>query len=626
MKIINLKNTLLLGLVFITILSCERELSDDATDATYSKNGVIFTDDFIGMGTNFYFPYSGSKPTAWSVDREEGYNSNASLRFDVPNANDSEGTYAGAIFRMDGAGRNLTGFDALTFYVKASQGVVIDELGFGEDFIENKYMATIRNVSVGTNWTKIIIPIPDASKLLKERGMFRYAAGTNGTGGLGYTFWIDDLKFEKLGTIAHGQASIYSGTNKVETSFIGVSYNVDGLLSTFNMPNGSNQAVSITPAYLNFTSSNPTVASVSELGVVNVLAAGSAVITATFGDQAATGSLTVNSLGTFTSAPTPTINQSSVISIFSNAYNNVPVNYYNGYWQPYQTTQSADFTVSGDNILNYTSFNFVGIEFSSPTVDATMMSHLHLDVYIPSTLAAGTNFKVRVVDFGADGVFGGGNDTGHTTTYTAPTLVSSNWISINIPFTIMTGLSSRAHVGQIIFEGTNLPNFYTDNIYFYNDGSVIPSVPATAAPTPTTPSANVISVFSNAYTNIAGSDLNPNWGQATVTSQVSISGNNTLKYAGLNYQGLQLGSPQNVASKNFLHLDYYSANSTSLKVYLISPGPVEKAVTLTVPSVGGWNSIDIPLSSFSPVNLSNVIQLKFDGNGDIYLDNIYFRD
>ena len=120
--------------------------------------------------------------------------------------------------------------------------------------------------------------------------------------------------------------------------------------------------------------------------------------------------------------------------------------------------------------------------------------------------------------------------------------------------------------------------------------------------------------------------MNPNWGQATVTSQVSISGNNTLKYAGLNYQGLQLGSPQNVATKNFLHLDFYSANSTSLKVYLISPGPVEKAVTLTVPSIGGWNSIDIPLSSFSPVNLSNVIQLKFDGNGDIYLDNIYFRD
>ncbi len=232
MKIINLKNALLLALVFITSLSCERELSDDATDATFSKNGIIFTDDFIGMGTNFYFPYGGSKPTAWSVDREEGYNSNASLRFDVPNANDTEGNYAGAIFRVDGAGRNLTGFDALTFYVKASQGITIDELGFGEDFFPNKYIATIKNVSVGTNWTKIIIPIPDASKLLNERGMLRYAAGTNGTDGLGYTFWIDYLKFEKLGTIAHGQASILGGINKVETSFIGVSYNIDGLIST----------------------------------------------------------------------------------------------------------------------------------------------------------------------------------------------------------------------------------------------------------------------------------------------------------------------------------------------------------------------------------------------------------
>lgn len=58
----------------------------------------------------------------------------------------------------------------------------------------------------------------------------------------------------------------------------------------------------------------------------------------------------------------------------------------------------------------------------------------------------------------------------------------------------------------------------------------------------------MISVFSNAYTAIAGTDLNPNWGQATVVTQIPIQGNNTLKYAGLNYQGLQLGSPQNVSA------------------------------------------------------------------------------
>jgi hypothetical protein len=51
---------------------------------------------------------------------------------------------------------------------------------------------------------------------------------------------------------------------------------------------------------------------------------------------------------------------------------------------------------------------------------------------------------------------------------------------------------------------------------------------------------------------------------------------------------------------------------------------VETGYTLQVPT-SGWRSLDIQLSSFAPVNLSGVIQLKFEGNGDIFLDNIYFR-
>jgi len=164
-KINYFKSTFLLGMVLITGLGCERDLSDDAIVATYPKTAEIFIDAPVAMGSNFYFPYGGSKPTAWSVDNQTSYKGSASMRFDVPNANDPEGSYAGAIFRVDGAGRNLTNYDALTFYVKASQGVTIAEFGFGEDFIDNKYMATITNVSVGTNWTKIFIPM---QQVLKE--------------------------------------------------------------------------------------------------------------------------------------------------------------------------------------------------------------------------------------------------------------------------------------------------------------------------------------------------------------------------------------------------------------------------------------------------------------------------
>lgn len=463
-----LASFLLLGTIAIINTSCERELSDDATEATFPKIAEIFTDDFVAMGSNFYFPYGGSKATAWSVDREEGYNSNASMRFDVPNVTDPEGNYAGAIFRTEGAGRNLTDFDALTFYIKASQGVTIAELGFGEDFDQNKYMATITNVSVGTNWTKVIIPIPDASKLVQERGMFRYAAGTQATNGMGYTFWIDDLKFEKLGTIRTIGASIMNGSNASVNTFVGVNSNVTGIISTFNLPNGLNQVVNLSPSYFEFSSSNPTVATVNSSGLVTSLSAGTAIITATINGVQATGSLTVNCAGVFNHAPTPTINQANVISIFSDTYNNIPVNYYNGYWQPWQTTLSSDFSVNGDNILNYTNFNFVGIEFSSPTVNATSMTHFHIDVFIPGPIAPGRQLRVIVVDFGANGVYSGGDDTRHYNIFTAPFLVSQSWMSIDIPFSAMTDLASRTNLAQIILEGGDGSVIYADNIYFYN--------------------------------------------------------------------------------------------------------------------------------------------------------------
>lgn len=468
------KNSFLLLLVVMTNVNCERELSDDAKDATFPKTAEVFTDTPVGMGTNFYFPYGpdannpvGSKFSAWSVDTNVSYKGNASMRFDVPNSNDPQGNYAGGILRIDGAGRDLTGYDALTFWAKASQGVTIGEIGFGEDFYPNKYITTMTNISLGTAWTKYIIPIPDASKLLQEKGMFRYSAGTQGTNGMGYTFWIDELKFEKLGTILPLQASIMDGANVTRSTFVGVKSTITGVIATFNMPNGVNQSVAITPAFLNFTSSNPSVATVNDAGEVTPIAAGTATITATFNGQPATGSLTINCSGSFTHAPRPNLNPANVISIFSDAYTNVPVNYYNGYWAPWQTTQSNDFSVLGDNVLSYTNFNFVGIEFSNPTVNATSMTHLHLDVFFPGPIAPGRQLRVIVVDFGANGVFGG-DDTRHSTTFTAPTLVSQNWVSIEIPFSAMPGLGSRSKLAQLILEGGDNSNLYVDNIYFHN--------------------------------------------------------------------------------------------------------------------------------------------------------------
>jgi hypothetical protein len=467
-KKLDRKFALVILTISLFITSCERDLSDDAVIAGFPKTGEVFTDSFVNMGSDFYFPFAGSKPDAFSVDNQEGFQSNTSIRIDVPNAVDPTGNYAGAIFRIDGAPRDLSGFNALTFMVKASRGISADAIGFGQDFIQDKYQVTANNVNVGTNWSKVIIPIPDPSKLSEERGVFWYALGTQRTGGSGYIVWFDDIKFENLGTIGQPRPAISNATDVVTTSFIGVNLQVGGLIETFNLGSGIEQVVSLTPNYFDFSSSNPSVATVNPLGNVQVIAAGTTSITATLAGIEALGSLIVNSQGNFTLAPVPPLrNPSDVVSIFSDAYTNVNVDYYNGFWLPGQSTGSADFSVNGDNILNYTNFNHVGTQTSSPVTDISNMTMMHFDIYIPGPIPPNFDFLVSIEDWGADGADNGGDDSRQQIFVRRNQVVSDGWVSIDAPLTLL----NRNRIGLIIYEninGSSLRNFYLDNIYFYN--------------------------------------------------------------------------------------------------------------------------------------------------------------
>lgn len=616
-KILTLALTL--SLAILTVVSCKRDIND-LEPATFPTTPEVFIDGF-SAGLN-YGAFGGSKVTAFDVDTEVKFKGSASMKFAVPDAGDPLGAYAGGSY-FTSTGRDLSGYDALTFWAKASKSATIDVVGFGNDFGESKFLTTLRDVPVNTNWQKYIIPIPDPSKLKEERGMFFYSEGPEG--GLGYTFWIDEVKFEKLGTLAHPRPAILDGQDQVLSAEIDQNLNIGGLKATFNMPTGVDQSVEAAPAYFTFSSSNPSVASVSSAGVVSVLDTGNAVITAKLGNLDAAGSMTLSSsghaVGPQTPAPTPTVSADSVISLFSNAYTNVPVDTWNTHWQ-FSTAEDFDVKIAGNDVKRYRSLNFVGIEFASQTINASAMTHFHLDLWTPDPTELPAAFKVLLVDFGANGTFDGGDDSSYELAFTRPTLVTGQWVSLDIPLSNFTGLVNRAHLAQLVLSG-DLPNVYIDNVYFYNAGTVAPTGPTVAAPTPTRNPADVTSIFSDTYTNVPGTDFNPNWGQATVVSQVPVAGNNTLRYGGLNYQGTQFASNLDASGMTHLHLDLWTNNSSALNVYLISPGPVEKPVALTVPT-NGWASVDIPLTSFSPVALNDLIQFKFDGNGDIYLDNIYF--
>ncbi|MCO6487747.1 MAG: Ig-like domain-containing protein, partial [Phaeodactylibacter sp.] len=618
-----MKSNFLFFLGFLLLISnCTRDLSEDAEIATFPKNGEVFIDGF-SAGLE-YLPFGDSYFEAFSVDDETRYAGSSAMRFDVPNVGDPNGAYSGAIF-PDYGRRDLSDFDALTFWAKATKKGTINDIGFGQDFRGNKYQVSLRNLELSTNWRQYTIAIPDPSKLTQESGLFWYAEGPED--GEGYSFWIDELEFQKTGTIAQPRPSILEGADVDIQTFIGVKTNITNLSQTVNLGNGQDQTLSVAPAYFEFTSSNPGVATVDEQGVITAVSTGEAVITATLGGVDAKGSAKVTVTGDFVSAPTPTQDPTNVISIFSDAYTNQPVDYYNGYWAPFQTTIGQDdININGDNIIAYSELNFVGIQFlaDAPTINASSMTHLHVDVQPREDVEPGDYLIIRIADVGPDNTFGTGDDSSGEIRLDNSNLVNGDWYSLDVALSDLVSLVGRSNLAQIVFvSDATISSIFVDNIYFYNDGSSGPTGPAVAAPAPTQNPGNVISVFSDAYTNIDGSDLNPDWGQATMVTELLIDGNNTLRYAGLNYQGLQLGTPQNVTGMEFLHIDYWTANSSALNVYLISGNATEVAKALSVPT-SGWSSIDIPLGDFSPVDLADIIQLKFDGNGTIYLDNIYF--
>ena len=140
-----------------------------------------------------------------------------------------------------------------------------------------------------------------------------------------------------------------------------------------------------------------------------------------------------------------------------------------------------------------------------------------------------------------------------------------------------------------------------------------------AAPVPSQDASSVLSIFSTTYGNLEGTNYNPNWGQATVVDSSSV-----LTYTNLNYQGTEFSS-QNVSGYEYLHVDFYSDDSTDLGVFVISPGNESEYLLIPSGTLGQWNSVDIPLSHYTTTDLTDVFQLKFDGDGTIVLDNIYFH-
>lgn len=188
----------------------------------------------------------------------------------------------------------------------------------------------------------------------------------------------------------------------------------------------------------------------------------------------------------------------------------------------------------------------------------------------------------------------------------------------------------------------NLNTVDTDKTYYIDDitltsgggggggGAACGTTEPTCAPATAIP-ADAVTIYSDTTTT-AGFDARPNWGQTVTQSEVTIAGNKSLKYTfqggGFNavgaYEGLEW-APVDVSTKGRLRMDLWSADMTTIRISLISPGGKENAVNKTL-TAGAWNSLDIDLAEFPVANKTEVFQIKLESAtaGTLYVDNIHF--
>ena len=335
-------------------------------------------------------------------------------------------------------------------------------------------------------------------------------------------------------------------------------------------------------------------------------------------------------------APTPEVPSGDVISLFSNAYTDVTVD---GWSTDWDQAFVEDIQIEGNDTKLYTNLTYAAITFETETIDASGMDFFHMDIWTPNDTSAPAVFNVKLVDYGPDGVFDGGDDTESEVSFNETTMDSETWVSLDIPMINFGGLASREHLAMLIISGD--PNtVYVDNVYFYTGGTG-PTVPEIAAPTPTQLQENVVSLYSNAYTDVTVDTWSAEWDQAEV-ADIQIEGNDTKLYTSLVFAGIEFTS-QTIDATDMTHLsmDVWTPDSTAdpavFKVKLVDFGAdgawgggddVEDELIFdeNVMDTAAWVSLDIPLTDFAGLTTTgHLAQMIISGDPNtVYIDNIYF--
>ena len=165
-------------------------------------------------------------------------------------------------------------------------------------------------------------------------------------------------------------------------------------------------------------------------------------------------------------APTPPARDAAnVISLYSDAYNDITVTEWSAGWDD---ADIADDMAAGDNVKKVTfgtNGGFLGVDFSANSFNATSMTHFHMDYWVTDALTAGEVLNPKWSNH-ANGA------EVNALELTNPVTQSGQWVSIDVPISSLTGIPNlnRENIAQFVLGSSNtLSEVYLDNIYLYKN-------------------------------------------------------------------------------------------------------------------------------------------------------------
>ena len=212
-------------------------------------------------------------------------------------------------------------------------------------------------------------------------------------------------------------------------------------------------------------------------------------------------------------------------------------------------------------------------------------------------MPAPTQLRLKLVDYGADGVYSGSegdqpagwlraatdalrgivtveaiDDVEDEIVIMAPQLATGTWVGVDLALADFDGLATREHLAEILISG-DLTEVYVDNVFLHRAVDPMPAepngqdvegltAPNTAAPAPAVPAEDVISLFSGAYEDVPVRSWSTDRDEADV-ADARAGGDEVKHYTSLRFAAIHFGeTPVDARGMTHLHMDIWTPEET----------------------------------------------------------------